>query len=72
MSEPLADGREVDAGLEQVDRSRVAQRVRVDAPSAKGRQGRGALRQALLEQVMDAEAQRCRASISNQKPQGKR
>ena len=40
VSEPMADGDEVDAGLEKMDGGRVSERVRVDALPPEGRRRR--------------------------------
>jgi len=42
VAEPLADGGEVDTGLEQVNGGCVPERVRMDAPTAQGCHGRAA------------------------------
>jgi len=51
VPEPLTDGREVDASLEQIDRGGVAQRVRIQPFAEVGSCGRESLRQLLAQQV---------------------
>ena len=56
MPEPLANRREVDARLEQVDRRGMAQRMRVEALLLQGARRGGARDEVLVEQIADAEA----------------
>ncbi|MNW18749.1 hypothetical protein D3C71_2184330 [compost metagenome] len=56
MPEPLADRREVDARLEQVNRRGMAQRVRVDPLLLQGASRGGTGRDVLVEQIPHAEA----------------
>ena len=55
VTEPLADGGEVHACLEQMDGRRVAQRVRVNALAGQCRRGIGGRLNALLKEIANTE-----------------
>jgi hypothetical protein len=62
MPKPLADRREIDARLEQVDRRGMSQRVRVDALLVQGACRGGTGHDVLVEQIANAKTRELAAA----------
>src|SRR5437870_7102215 len=71
VTEPAADGREIDARLEEMNRRAVAEAVRMEAFAGEGGRHGACAHEVLREYVADAEARQRRAAMIDEDRDGR-